>query len=294
MRVLLPFLKSGEKRSAESGKQSQGNVSKETQVESEPVQDSTCSSSEEAEPSPIATDEPLPVENSIEEPLQRAAPLKDPPAASSEPQPIKEQGPFKTTGLPAVPPKNQCRTSSTVSRKRPRPESIPEEARKPPALERKPAPKPSPNSKTMGLPPQSRSQAASDWLYQHQSHGGVGTSLVTTSSIDEDPALVDNTPAEASSNVASRVQPVGDNESPFASALKKRGFEIQEQEGDGNCLFRAVSLQVYGDASMHIQVRKQCLDFMVSTQEELLNYPELRLIRFLFDRKRTKNILHNL
>jgi OTU domain-containing protein 5 len=49
----------------------------------------------------------------------------------------------------------------------------------------------------------------------------------------------------------------------FSLALKQRGLEIREQEGDGNCLFRAVSLQVYGDASMHGQVRKQCMDFMV-------------------------------
>jgi hypothetical protein len=49
----------------------------------------------------------------------------------------------------------------------------------------------------------------------------------------------------------------------FILTLKKRGLEIREQQGDGNCLFRAVSLQVYGDASMHSDVRKQCMDFMV-------------------------------
>ena len=51
----------------------------------------------------------------------------------------------------------------------------------------------------------------------------------------------------------------------FRSILKKeRGLEIREQEGDGNCLFRAISLQVYGDPSMHGDVRKQCMDHMVS------------------------------
>ena len=49
----------------------------------------------------------------------------------------------------------------------------------------------------------------------------------------------------------------------FKMALKKRGLEIREQEGDGNCLFRAISLQVYGDPTMHGDVRKQCIDFMV-------------------------------
>jgi hypothetical protein len=49
----------------------------------------------------------------------------------------------------------------------------------------------------------------------------------------------------------------------YAAALKKRGLEIREQEGDGNCLFRAISLQVYGDPAMHGDVRQQCMDFMV-------------------------------
>lgn len=44
---------------------------------------------------------------------------------------------------------------------------------------------------------------------------------------------------------------------------KKRKLELVEQEGDGNCLFRAVSLQVYGDPSMHLEIRRKCLDFMV-------------------------------
>lgn len=50
----------------------------------------------------------------------------------------------------------------------------------------------------------------------------------------------------------------------FQKVLKERKLEMVEQEGDGNCLFRAVSLQVYGDSSMHGEVRRKCLDFMVS------------------------------
>ena len=61
----------------------------------------------------------------------------------------------------------------------------------------------------------------------------------------------------------------GPDEDRFALALKKQGLEIVEQEGDGNCLFRAISLQVYGDASMHGEVRNRCLDFMVRRRKEL-------------------------
>lgn len=49
----------------------------------------------------------------------------------------------------------------------------------------------------------------------------------------------------------------------FQTELKKKGMELVEQEGDGNCLFRAVSLQIYGDSDLHMDVRKRCLDFMV-------------------------------
>jgi len=62
------------------------------------------------------------------------------------------------------------------------------------------------------------------------------------------------------------------NDSDFAAALKKRGLEIQEQAGDGNCLFRAISLQVYGDPAMHEDVRKQCMDFMERDQEHFSQF----------------------
>ena len=42
----------------------------------------------------------------------------------------------------------------------------------------------------------------------------------------------------------------------------KPPLDMIEMEGDGNCLFRAISLQVYGDATMHMEVRRHCLDFM--------------------------------
>ena len=58
-------------------------------------------------------------------------------------------------------------------------------------------------------------------------------------------------------------------EDTFQEVLKKSGLEEVEQEGDGNCLFRAVSLQVYGDSDSHVDVRRRCMDFMVSFAESL-------------------------
>lgn len=62
-------------------------------------------------------------------------------------------------------------------------------------------------------------------------------------------------------------------EARFRHILKKeRGLEIREQDGDGNCLFRAISLQVYGDPSMHGDVRKQCMDHMERDQEHFSQF----------------------
>jgi OTU-like cysteine protease len=51
-------------------------------------------------------------------------------------------------------------------------------------------------------------------------------------------------------------------EEAFVKGLKSRGLNVVEQEGDGNCLFRAVALQVYGDAEAHPDVRGLVCDFM--------------------------------
>jgi len=62
------------------------------------------------------------------------------------------------------------------------------------------------------------------------------------------------------------VKNVDEEEVAFQIALKKRGLEMVEQEGDGNCLFRAVSLQIYGDSEVHMDVRRRCLDFMAKDE----------------------------
>lgn len=58
----------------------------------------------------------------------------------------------------------------------------------------------------------------------------------------------------------------------FLAALKKRGYEMIEQEGDGNCLFRAVSLQVYGSSDNHTEVRECCMDYMAQNEEHFSDF----------------------
>ncbi len=44
-------------------------------------------------------------------------------------------------------------------------------------------------------------------------------------------------------------------------------FDVVAVKENGNCLFRVVLLQVYGDASAHAEVRRRCLDYMEAEAE---------------------------
>lgn len=48
----------------------------------------------------------------------------------------------------------------------------------------------------------------------------------------------------------------------YARALRSHGLLVVPVEGDGNCLFRSVSHQIYGDDSHHGLVRARCMEYM--------------------------------
>lgn len=67
----------------------------------------------------------------------------------------------------------------------------------------------------------------------------------------------------------SRVRPFGRNRRQikregYVRSLEKRKLVLVRVAGDGNCLFRSVSHQVYGDDSHHAMVRSRCMDYMVA------------------------------
>ena len=81
----------------------------------------------------------------------------------------------------------------------------------------------------------------------------------------DDPATM----SKLSYNISISREGADDDEDPiiskFIHLLRTKHtppLEMVEMDGDGNCLFRAISLQVYGDANMHLEVRRHCLDFM--------------------------------
>lgn len=79
----------------------------------------------------------------------------------------------------------------------------------------------------------------------------------------------------------------------LAQQLKARGLEIRPQEGDGNCFFRAVSLQVYGDATMHQEVRQRCCDFMANDQAHFEQFINDEVYADYLERKRNNGVHAN-
>ncbi len=50
----------------------------------------------------------------------------------------------------------------------------------------------------------------------------------------------------------------------YIAALTLKGLRVVSMEGDGNCLFRSVAYQVYGDQSLHRVVRTKCVEYMLA------------------------------
>ena len=98
----------------------------------------------------------------------------------------------------------------------------------------------------------------------------------------DDPATVsksDYVPSRSRSATASAdanpAEPLDTTLREFLRLLRtehKPSLEVVEMDGDGNCLFRAISLQVYGDQSNHGDVRSACLDFMERESAHYRNF----------------------
>jgi OTU domain-containing protein 5 len=61
-------------------------------------------------------------------------------------------------------------------------------------------------------------------------------------------------------------------EEKFDEAMERAGMKIHEVDGDGNCLFRAVSFQAYGSESKHFMVRKKCMQYIGLEKEYFANF----------------------
>lgn len=59
-----------------------------------------------------------------------------------------------------------------------------------------------------------------------------------------------------------KITVASDNYVKYISALAARELHVYPVAGDGNCLFRSVAHQMYGDDSLHDLVREKCMDYM--------------------------------
>lgn len=59
-----------------------------------------------------------------------------------------------------------------------------------------------------------------------------------------------------------------EKEIQFEKKINKKGWVIKKMAEDGACLFRAVADQIYGDQDMHSVLRKLCIDYIVSTNDQ--------------------------
>ena len=60
----------------------------------------------------------------------------------------------------------------------------------------------------------------------------------------------------------------------YTQALARQQLAVVPVSGDGNCLFRAVAHQVYGDENYHSLVRQKCVDYMESETDFFSQFVE--------------------
>uniref|UniRef100_A0A182PE28 ubiquitinyl hydrolase 1 n=1 Tax=Anopheles epiroticus TaxID=199890 RepID=A0A182PE28_9DIPT len=78
----------------------------------------------------------------------------------------------------------------------------------------------------------------------------------------------------------------------FAKVLSERGFILQEMEEDGACLFRAISLQIYGDQDMHEAIRQQTMDYIYQNREYFAQFVTEDITDYV-ERKRANHVHGN-
>ena len=63
-------------------------------------------------------------------------------------------------------------------------------------------------------------------------------------------------------------------EQKFEKDLDDVGLKIVQSGGDGNCLFRSIAFQAYGDQELHKLVRAKCMQYISVEREYFKNFIE--------------------
>ena len=65
-----------------------------------------------------------------------------------------------------------------------------------------------------------------------------------------------------------------DQEAKIKNNIEKLHFFIKKMKGDGNCMFRAVSDQIYGNEDYHDIIREKCMDYLLIEREFFSQFVE--------------------
>ncbi|XP_013743996.1 OVARIAN TUMOR DOMAIN-containing deubiquitinating enzyme 6 isoform X2 [Brassica napus] len=80
-----------------------------------------------------------------------------------------------------------------------------------------------------------------------------------------------------------------ERELQFETEIRQsKGFEIRRMVEDGNCLFRAVADQVYGDSESHDMTRQLCMDYMEHERDHFSQFITEGFTSYLKRKRRNK------
>jgi hypothetical protein len=146
------------------------------------------------------------------------------------------------------------------------------------------------NRNIIAIPVQTHSQTSRNYVYGNNNvnnnHGAVASSVSDSNTIDSNHNL-NNADGEyyyINDNDAmsdSELNALLEMEKAFEKKLLEKGMHIVEVSGDGNCLFRAVSHQLYGTDSYHLELRRQCVQHMKEHKERFFLFCESDFDKYL-------------
>eukprot|EP00008_Paramoeba_atlantica_P008539 CAMPEP_0201488564 /NCGR_PEP_ID=MMETSP0151_2-20130828/18975_1 /ASSEMBLY_ACC=CAM_ASM_000257 /TAXON_ID=200890 /ORGANISM="Paramoeba atlantica, Strain 621/1 / CCAP 1560/9" /LENGTH=242 /DNA_ID=CAMNT_0047873881 /DNA_START=87 /DNA_END=815 /DNA_ORIENTATION=+ len=78
------------------------------------------------------------------------------------------------------------------------------------------------------------------------------------------------------------------NDENFVRRLREKGLVMIPTESDGNCLFRAVAHQMYGDQSFHDIVRDACMNWIVKERNYYSQYVDEDFDAYVIRKRRDR------
>lgn len=128
------------------------------------------------------------------------------------------------------------------------------------------------------------------------SHGSVGPTLNNNNNVNntEESYSGYNSGDEhiCQKDAALTVDEWDSRDKTFIKMMADRGFNVNEIAEDGACLFRSISLQIYGDQEMHEVIRQQTMDYIFKNREYFAQFVTEDITSYV-SRKRNNHVHGN-